>query len=122
MPHGSEMGHAQMAEMDHADLGEMDHMHMPEMEHADLGGGGFMSMVMMTRDLPRSADGLPMDWLDVPFGPLFPGLPGGLRLRLTLDGDTVVRATIVPGALGRGLEAAWLGPVDGFVDRFAAID
>ena len=98
----------------HHDMGEMDMDHMT--------GGGFMSMVMMTRDLPRSADGLPMEWLDVPFGPLFPGLPGGLRLRLTLDGDTVVRATVQPGALGRGLEEAWLGPVDGFVDRFAAID
>jgi NADH:ubiquinone oxidoreductase subunit D len=98
----------------HHDMGEMDMDHM--------GGGGFMSMVMMTRDLPRSADGLPMEWLEVPFGPLFPGLPGGLSLRLTLDGDTVVRATVQSGALGRGLEAAWLGPVDGFVDRFAAID
>jgi Ni,Fe-hydrogenase III large subunit len=98
----------------HHDMGEMDMDHMA--------GGGFMSMVMMTRDLPRSADGLPMEWLEVPFGPLFPGLPGGLRLRLTLDGDTVVRATVQPGALGRGLEEAWLGPVDGFVDRFVAID
>jgi len=95
---------------------------MGEMDMDDMAGGGFMSMVMMTKDLPRSADGLPMDWLEVPFGPLFPGLPGGLRLRLTLDGDTVVRATVQPGALGRGLEEAWLGPVDGSVDRFAAID
>jgi len=109
---------------DHAhDTGDMGcHHDMGEMDMGHMTGGGFMSMVMMTRDLPRSADGLPMEWLDVPFGPLFPGLPGGLRLRLTLDGDTVVRATLQPGALGRGLEEAWLGPVDGFVDRFAAID
>lgn len=33
-----------------------------------------------------------MDWIEVPFGPLFPGLPGGLRLVLTLDGDGVAKA------------------------------
>ncbi len=49
----------------------------------------FMSMVDVTKDLPRSSDGLQMDWLEVPYGPFFPGLPGGLGLQLTLDGDTV---------------------------------
>jgi Ni,Fe-hydrogenase III large subunit len=48
-----------------------------------------MSMIEATKDLPRSADGLQMDWLEVPFGPVFPGLPGGLKLTLTLDGDGV---------------------------------
>ena len=37
---------------------------------------GFMSMVEMTKDLPRSSDDLPMEWVEAPFGPLFPGLPG----------------------------------------------
>ncbi|NMT62097.1 Ni Fe-hydrogenase III large subunit [Marinobacter orientalis] len=46
-------------------------------------------MIEVTKDLPRSADGLQMDWLEVPFGPVFPGLPGGLKLTLTLDGDGV---------------------------------
>ena len=46
-----------------------------------------MSMIEVTKDLPRSADGLAMDWMEVPFGPVFPGLPGGLKLTLTLDGD-----------------------------------
>lgn len=54
----------------------------------------FMSMVAVTRDLPRSPDGLPMDWIEVPFGPLFPGLPGGLSVRFTLDGDAVVNAAV----------------------------
>jgi Ni,Fe-hydrogenase III large subunit len=122
------MDHAEMSHREgahdmggHHDMGQMDLGQM-DMGQMDMGGGGFMSMVMMTKDLPRSADGLPMDWLEVPFGPLFPGLPGGLGLRLTLDGDTVVRANVQLGALGRELEAMWLGPVDGFVDRFAAID
>ncbi|OYV75041.1 MAG: Ni Fe-hydrogenase III large subunit [Chromatiales bacterium 21-64-14] len=60
-------------------------------------------MVAVTRDLPRSADGLPMDWIEVPFGPLFPGLPGGLLLMFTLDGDAVAKAAVhslVGGAAG----------------------
>jgi Ni,Fe-hydrogenase III large subunit len=105
-----------------ANQSDMDHSSM-EMDHMDMsGGGGFMSMVMMTKDLPRSADGLPMEWLEVPFGPLFPGLPGGLRLMLTLDGDTVAGARVEPGGLRRGLEATWPGPVDGFAERLATLD
>jgi Ni,Fe-hydrogenase III large subunit len=100
--------------MDHGAHG-MDHMQMGS-------GGGFMSMVMMTRDLPRSVDGLPMEWLEVPFGPLFTGLPGGLALSLTLDGDTVAKAKLEPGTLWRDLEATWRGPVEGFIERFARLD
>lgn len=64
-----------------------------DMKHSDMKHGemGFMSMIEVTKDLPRSQDGLPMDWLDVPFGPVFPGLPGGLLLTLTLDGDTIAK-------------------------------
>lgn len=65
-------------------------------------GNHFMSMVAVTRDLPRSADGLPMDWIEVPFGPLFPGLPGGLLLAGSLDGDTVARMT-ARSVVGRSL-------------------
>jgi Ni,Fe-hydrogenase III large subunit len=111
--------------MDHVGGGhDMSGMAMDmDMQHMDMSGGGFMSMVMMTQDLPRSADGLPMEWLEVPFGPLFPGLPGGLGLMLTLDGDTVAAARVEAGALSRGLrEATWPGPVDGFAERFAALD
>ena len=56
-------------------------------------------MIEVTKDLPRSADGLQMDWLEVPFGPVFPGLPGGLKLTLTLDGDGVTegQATSLAG-------------------------
>ncbi|WP_292273147.1 heavy metal-binding domain-containing protein [Marinobacter sp.] len=71
--------------MDHSGMnhGDMDHGSMDHGDHA------FMSMIDVTKDLPRSSDGLPMDWIDVPFGPFFPGLPSGLLLTLTLDGDTV---------------------------------
>ncbi|MDQ6604513.1 MAG: hypothetical protein M3Z19_17465, partial [Chloroflexota bacterium] len=84
--------------------------------------GGFMSMVAMTQDLPRSRDGLPMEWAEAPFGPLFPGLPGGLALTLTLDGDTVARAKATSGAVHRGLAATWAGPTTGFPDRLALLD
>lgn len=63
--------------------GGMDHS---AMDNDDM---GFMSMIDVTKDLPRSCDGLPMEWIDAPFGPFFPGLPGGLLLTLILDGDTV---------------------------------
>ena len=70
----------------------------------DHGASGFMSMIEVTKDLPRSADGLQMDWLEVPFGPVFPGLPGGLKLTLTLDGDGVTegQATSLVGLTSEG--------------------
>ena len=52
----------------------------------------FMSMVDLTEGKPVSPDGLIMEWIDAPFGPFFPGLPGGLGLMLTLDGDSVAAA------------------------------
>jgi Ni,Fe-hydrogenase III large subunit len=118
--HAMDMGQGESHAMHDMDMGEGGSHAMHDMD-MDM-GGGFMSMVMMTRDLPRSADGLPMEWLDVPFGPLFPGLPGGLALTLTLDGDTVARATVEWGTLTRDLQAHWPGPVEGFVERFARVD
>lgn len=84
--------------------------------------GGFMSMVAMTKDLPRSRDGLPMEWVEAPFGPLFPGLPSGLALTLTLDGDTVAKAAISSGTVHRGLAATWPGSVTTFPNRLAVLD
>jgi len=106
-----------------------DGMDMP-MDHSGNSGmemdmdmsGGFMSMVAMTQDLPRSRDGLPMEWAEAPFGPLFPGLPGGLALTLTLDGDAVAEAKTTPGMVHRGLAATWPGPAARFADRLALLD
>mgnify|MGYP000327153404 CR=1 FL=1 len=91
------------------------------MDHS-LHGGGFMSMVAMTRDLPRSADGLPMEWIDAPFGPLFPGLPGGLGVTLTLDGDGVAGAAATADSAERGLDATWPGPAASFPQRLERLD
>ena len=79
---------------------------------------GFMSMIEVTKDLPRSADGLAMDWLEVPFGPVFPGLPGGLKLTLTLDGDGVTegQATSLVGMATEGEEM----DVDTFIEHLSA--
>ncbi len=80
------------AGMDHSN---MDHSSMDHssMDHSNMEGMAFMSMIDVTKDLPRSGDGLPMEWIEAPFGPFLPGLPGGLLLTLTLDGDTVAAAS-----------------------------
>ena len=79
-------------------------------------------MVMMTQHLPRSQDGLPMEWSEVPFGPLFPGLPGGLVFTLTLDGDTTMSARVDSDLMRRDLIPTWLGPLSGFPDRVSQLD
>ena len=80
-----------------------------------------MSMVEMTEGQPRSSDGLQMDWIEVPFGPFFPGLPAGLRLTLTLDGDTVAGSE-VRSLVGRAelVDGPPMAVVD-FVERLAAM-
>ena len=92
------------------------------MDHGghDHGGMGFMSMVEMTQGTPRSSDGLQMEWVEAPFGPLFPGLPGGLALSFTLDGDTVAGAEAGSVAGGRADDLG--GPAGAFVERLAGLD
>jgi Ni,Fe-hydrogenase III large subunit len=118
--HGS-MSHGESddADEDHGNMNHeaMDHGDMSGMDHGDM---GFMSMVEMTKDLPRSSDGLPMEWVEAPFGPLFPGLPAGLALTLTLDGDTVAEAEAGSAVAGRATQEA-VGP-GMFVDRMARLD
>ena len=107
--------------MDHNMAGmDMDY----DMAGMDMSGGGmgFMSMVSMTKDLPRSADGLPMEATEAAFGPFFPGLPGGLDLRLHLDGDTVTKAVITSGLLGRDFAGRLPVPAAGFADWLADLD
>lgn len=91
-------------------------------DHMDHGGMGFMSMVEMTKDLPRSSDGLQMEWLEAPFGPLFPGLPAGLSLTLTLDGDTVAEAEAERGIEGWSPMEGLSGSAETFAERLARID
>jgi len=66
-------------------------------------GMGFMSMVQMTKDMPRSEDGLAMEMNDAFFGPFHLGLPGGLLVKMKLDGDSVVTANCKKGILSQHL-------------------
>ncbi|KNG91919.1 hypothetical protein ATO11_20110 [Pseudaestuariivita atlantica] len=70
-------------------------------------------MVELTEGKPVSPDGLVMEWIDAPFGPFFPGLPGGLQMVLTLDGDSIAGADI------KGMDAAAL-PSGVALEDFAA--
>lgn len=114
---GDSGGHEHMEHGEHEGHGGMDHGHM------DHGGGmGFISMVEMTQGTPRSSDGLQMEWTDAPFGPLFPGLPGGLSLTFTLDGDTVAGVEATPGVEGWGPEGLDGVSARDFPNRLALID
>jgi Ni,Fe-hydrogenase III large subunit len=122
MDHGA--GEAPMAGMDHgageAPMAGMDHgageAPMAGMDH------GAMSMATMTRDLPVSPDGLRMERIEMTIGPLFRGLPGGLAIRLSLDGERVMDPSWRAGACRRNLEAGWRGPAADFPDRLARLD
>ncbi len=94
----------------------------PAPEHKADHDMAFMSMIEVTKNLPRSVDGLPMEWIKVPFGPFFPGLPGGLLLIMTLDGDFVAKLSArtlvgVPAVLQGSGEAA-----ADFVERLTRIN
>ena len=113
-------GHDAQPEYDH----EAHHQHDEHPGHDHGGhdhGGGMMSMEMMTQDLPRSEDGLPMDWNEAHFGPFFPGLPGGLALHTQLDGDTVAGIHWVKGLTQRHLAHHLPGKLADFADRLAAV-
>lgn len=114
---GDDQGHADHDHRDHASEDRDSHGGHGGHGQADHDDMGFMSMVEVTRDLPRSADGLPMDRIEVPFGPCFPGLPGGLLLTLTLDGDGVAKGKAVSLA---GMALAGTGvDANGFAERLA---
>ena len=127
------MEHGGHDDLDHSDHGNMNHSDHAGMNHSAMGHdmsghdhhmmeGGFMSMVAMTQDLPPSRDGLPMEWVETAFGPLFPGLPAGLGARLTLDGDTVAAATLDTGYVHRGIAPSLPGPAAILGDRLAGLD
>ena len=82
--------------------------------HGDHGGHeGHSHHDMMAVTGDPSADGLVMEDLDVTLGPLSPPLPGGLLVRLVLDGDVVCSAHVEacladPGLAGDpATGAAW---------------
>ncbi|GAA5481892.1 hypothetical protein [Haloferula sargassicola] len=87
-------------------------------DHDDM---GFMSMVSMTKDMPRSRDGLAMNRSTAHFGPFFPGLPGGVVVKATLDGDSVCSAEWAGGHFVTELHDHFEGPADPLPDFLAAL-
>lgn len=122
-PYHDESGQGDEQEQDDVvdETGHGGHESMDHGGHEGHGEMGFMSMVEMTEGTPRSSDGLQMEWVETPFGPLFPGLPGGLSLTLTLDGDSVAEAG-AGSAVGAGTREDPWGPVEAFVERLARLD
>ena len=114
--HGGHGGHSSQPGGDGGHAG-----HAMQGEPVDGIEAHFMSMVDLTRDMPASADGLKMEWVDVPFGPFFPGLPGGLQLDLTLDGDAVAAARAGSAVGTRGSLHEGAASWDAFADRLAAL-
>ena len=110
----SEQGHNEQAK--HGDHEAHDGGH----DHGGHEDMDFMSMIEMTQGTPRSSDGLQMEWVDAPFGPLLPGLPGGLSLSVTLDGDTVAEAQA--NAQTSDVEGFLCGPASELPGHFSRLD
>lgn len=108
MGHGG-MNHQDMThqDVDHQDMGhgDMDHggMDHHDMDHHGMEHGG---MDMSPEGIPlaegddRDRDGLEMDALKVPLGPVLPHWPGGVVLHAVLHGDLIVSAHL--DVLGTG--------------------
>lgn len=96
--HGG-MGHGGMdhGEMDH---GEMDHGGHGGMDHSGHGGMDMAPGGIALAGGGEDRDGLEMDVLHLPLGPVLPFWPAGLVLRCSLQGDVVVdaEASVVDGA------------------------
>ncbi|MGN6578306.1 MAG: hypothetical protein ACTHKG_21735 [Nocardioides sp.] len=82
-------------DMDHGDMdhGDMDH---GDMDHGDMDHG---DMDMSPGGIPlagggKDRDGLEMDVLHLPLGPVLAYWPAGLVLRCTLQGDVIVSAQV----------------------------
>ncbi|MFC3689206.1 hypothetical protein [Aquipuribacter hungaricus] len=82
-------------DMDHDDMDEDSH-DMAGMDHGDMDHG---DMEMAPAGIPLAGggedrDGLEMDVLQVPLGPVLPCWPAGLVLHCSLQGDVVVAADV----------------------------
>ncbi|WNV73751.1 hypothetical protein [Geodermatophilus sp. DSM 44513] len=91
-PDGSDTDHGDHGDTDHGDHGDMDHGDM-DME-SDMAPGGIPLAEGGTGD----RDGLDLDVLHVPLGPVLPCWPAGLLLHCTLSGDVVT--DVRPEVLG----------------------
>ena len=101
---GRQHGH-EAAGGDHGGMSGGDHGHaMGDMGMGDMGMPGGLPMA----DRGPDRDGLRLDQLHVPLGPVLPDWPAGLVIRVTLHGDVVQEAE--PEALGAGGGSFWDEP------------
>lgn len=89
----------------HEDTGHGGHdMDMDHGGHSTPHGGhdmGGMDHSHMMGEMYESEDGLALETVEMPLGPVHPATPGGLGLTVTLDGDLVVETVLEEGYLGR---------------------
>ena len=88
--HSGDAGHA-----DHEGDGTREGHEAHAGHHAHHGHGGGMELPggLPMADLGEDRDGLTLDRLHVPLGPVLPDWPAGLVLGLTLQGDVIQEAT-----------------------------
>lgn len=90
--HGEGDGGAGQDHGDHGADGE-DHSGHGDGHHGHHGHGGMEVAGLPMADLGEDRDGLTLDRLHVPLGPVLPDWPPGLVLRVVLQGDVVQEAT-----------------------------
>lgn len=83
-PDGTDHGAEDMAGMDR-DMGDMD-----DMDDMDISGPGGIPLASGAGD----RDGLEMDVLHLPLGPVLAGWPPGLMVLVTLQGDVIVEVEV----------------------------
>jgi hypothetical protein len=97
--HGGAGGH-DATDMSHMDMGGMD------MGGMDMRRPAGLPMARRGQD----RDGLKLDQLHVPLGPILPDWPAGLVVRLTLQGDVVQHAEAHAVGLAAGDGSFWAEP------------
>ena len=89
----------------HDDAMTGDHHGMGDMD-MDMGMPGGLPMARRGED----RDGLKLDRLHVPLGPILPDWPAGLVVRLTLQGDVVQQVDAAAVGLATGTGSFWTEP------------
>jgi len=103
-------GHEGMGGADSHDMGgvDMDPMDMGHIDMSDMDMGRPAGLPMARRGEDR--DGLKLDRLHVPLGPILPDWPAGLVVHLTLQGDVVQHAEAGAVGLAAGAGSFWAEP------------
>lgn len=100
--HGTGTGTGEQAHQGHDMGGEAQQGH-------DMGGMAMPAGLPMT-DRGEDRDGLKLDQLHVPLGPVLPDWPTGLVVQLILHGDVVQHEALALGADGNPGESFWTEP------------